>query len=184
MTSISLEGNIGCGKTTQLKILEGQKYKVFKEPIEKWPLDAFYQDPSRWGFLLQVVVLRTYYQDAGLSIHERSPLSSKEIFWKNLVDSKVVTELEDRVYADEYEDKGWEPDVMIFIDKSPEMCKKHINNRAQPGDEDMDLSYLVSVDKYYHEMYKNFRGDKYKIDGSKCVQSIHKEIKDIVSKYE
>ena len=97
---IAIEGNIGCGKTTQLSILEKQGYSIYKEPIDKWPLDEFYQDPSRWGFLLQVVVLRTFIKGTEpISIHERSPMSSKYVFWNNLVESGIVTSLEDPVFA-------------------------------------------------------------------------------------
>ena len=52
-----IDGNIGCGKTTQLKILENIGFNVRYEPIEDWPLDLFYSDMERWGFLFQIVVL-------------------------------------------------------------------------------------------------------------------------------
>ena len=57
MTKIVIDGNIGAGKTTQLNRIEKLGFRVVKEPIEQWPLDLFYSDPERWGFLFQMVRL-------------------------------------------------------------------------------------------------------------------------------
>jgi deoxyadenosine/deoxycytidine kinase len=182
---IAIEGNIGCGKTTQLSILEKQGYSIYKEPIDKWPLDEFYQDPSRWGFLLQVVVLRTFIKGTEpISIHERSPMSSKYVFWNNLVESGIVTSLENSVFEDEYNEKAWEPDVLIYLNKNPELCHKHIQNRNQPGDSTMQLDYLETLNEKYNNMYRICKQDKYEIDGSQTVENVHKEIMTILNKYE
>ena len=178
---IAIEGNIGCGKSTQLELLKTKKFNVYKEPIDSWPLQEFYDNPSRWGFLLQIVILRTFIKGThSLSIHERSPLSSKYIFWKNLVDSKIVTKLEDTVYQTEFNLTGWAPDIMIYIETSPELCKKHIETRTQPGDKDISLEYLQTLDKNYEQMYNDHEGPKYKINGSQTIQEIQHEIIDII----
>jgi deoxyadenosine/deoxycytidine kinase len=80
---IVIDGNIGSGKTTQLDILTNENFQVVKEPIEKWPLDLFYSDPERWGFLFQLIILQTLQclPTDDMVIYERCPLSSKEIFW-------------------------------------------------------------------------------------------------------
>ena len=59
----ALEGNIGAGKTTILKLL-GKHFKdveLVEEPVKEWQnlggmnlLDSFYSDPQRWGFLFYV----------------------------------------------------------------------------------------------------------------------------------
>jgi deoxyadenosine/deoxycytidine kinase len=56
---IVIDGNIGAGKTTQLNFLKNMGARVFKEPIEEWPLKEFYEDPKRGIFPLQMAVLRT-----------------------------------------------------------------------------------------------------------------------------
>ena len=178
---IAIEGNIGCGKSTQLDLLETKNFNIYKEPIDSWPLQEFYDDPSRWGFLLQIVILRTFLKGTHpLSIHERSPLSSKYIFWKNLVDSNIVTKLEDTVYQKEFDLTGWSPDVMIYIETSPDLCKKHIETRTQPGDKDISLDYLKMLDNNYTEMFNNYEGTKYKIDGSQSIENVHMEIMEII----
>jgi len=182
---IAIEGNIGCGKTTQLNILQEKGFSIYKEPIDKWPLEEFYQDPSRWGFLLQVVILRTFVRGTEpLSIHERSPMSSKYVFWNNLVESGTVTALENSVFEDEYAEKAWKPNVLIYINKSPELCHKHIQNRNQPGDKSMQLEYLQTLDTKYENMFNVFDGEKYEINGSQSVENVHKDIMNILNKYE
>ena len=179
---IAIEGNIGCGKSTQLDILEDKNFKIYKEPIDSWPLQEFYDDPSRWGFLLQIVILRTFVKGTHpISIHERSPLSSKYIFWKNLVDSNIVTKLEDTVYQTEFNLTGWKPDIFIYIESTPEICKKHIETRTQPGDKDISLEYLKTIHDNYEELYEHYEGTKYKIDGSKSIEEMNQDILEILS---
>ena len=63
---ISIEGNIGAGKSTFLKILKLnlEKIKIIEEPLIKWQnieqdginyniLDMYYKDPKRWAYTFQ-----------------------------------------------------------------------------------------------------------------------------------
>ena len=54
----ALEGNIGAGKSTIMKIISNQFHDVefVEEPVKQWQnlngcnlLDSFYSDPKRWG---------------------------------------------------------------------------------------------------------------------------------------
>ena len=67
---IVIDGNIGAGKTTQLSLLKRLGARVFKEPIEEWPLKEFYANPKKGIFPLQMAVLRTVC-DQGPGIYER-----------------------------------------------------------------------------------------------------------------
>ena len=69
--NISFEGNIGAGKTTiislvekQLKRLIGKDIQVYPEPIADWEqtpdgnlLDLFRLNPSKYGFVLQTLIM-------------------------------------------------------------------------------------------------------------------------------
>ena len=66
----SLEGNIGCGKTTLLKILEKElpTVTIVNEPLKEWEsigegkvnlLDQYYKNPERWGLTFQQFTLFT-----------------------------------------------------------------------------------------------------------------------------
>lgn len=177
---IVIDGNIGSGKTTQLDLLEKQGFTVQREPIEKWPLDLYYSDPKRWGFLFQMLILQTLKTVPGFVIYERSPLSSKEVFWK-IMDK---TQLEDQVYKAAYEKEAWYPDVYIYIEKTPELCYEHIKKRGQEGDVAVDYNYLNTLDKKYEEMISEITCDKYIINGNDSIEEINKKIVSIIIKYD
>ena len=75
---ISIEGNIGSGKSTVLKALQDDEAEfllsnnivVVPEPVEKWEqlkdpndgqsiLTKFYKEPKRYAFLLQIFIIET-----------------------------------------------------------------------------------------------------------------------------
>ena len=171
---IVIDGNIGCGKTTQLKILENIGFNVRYEPIEDWPLDLFYSDMERWGFLFQIVVLQTLKIDNvhENTVYERCPLSSKEIFWKAM----KKTDTEDIVYNRQYDIQGWGPDLYILIDKNPDVCMKHLNQREQSGDSGVTLEYLKLLDENYKTMFNDIECPKYKIDGNQPIVKVTQNI--------
>ena len=54
---IAIEGNIGSGKTTQLQRLSKLGFETVPEPIEKWPLELFGENPQKYALPLQLSVL-------------------------------------------------------------------------------------------------------------------------------
>lgn len=68
--TLSLEGNIGCGKTTLLRIIDKEfpNVTIMNEPLGEWEnvaegkvnlLDLYYKDPKRWGLTFQNYALFT-----------------------------------------------------------------------------------------------------------------------------
>jgi deoxyadenosine/deoxycytidine kinase len=169
---IVIDGNIGSGKSTQLKLLSGKGYDVKCEPIHEWPLDLFYEDPERWAFLLQMSILKSFTveESAVPIIWERSPESSREVFWKILKKTKE----ENDVYTYFYEKYGWEPDVHMYIRTDPIKCFERVSDRHQDGDVKITLEYLEKV----HESYEKYIASKgvTVIDGNKSPEEIHLEI--------
>jgi deoxyadenosine/deoxycytidine kinase len=39
--------------------LEQKGWTIQKEPLDKWPLKEFYEDPKRWAFYFHMVLLQT-----------------------------------------------------------------------------------------------------------------------------
>jgi len=179
---IVIDGNIGSGKTTQLDALRGLGYKIKKEPIEKWPLELFYSDPGRWGFLFQMIVLQTFEVDGGedgCTIYERCPSSSRDVFW-SVMDKNPV---EDQAYQYEFNRHAWFPDVYILIDKSPELCHEHMKLRKQDGDSMVSLEYLQRLDTQYSIMFDQIQCPKYRVDGDATVDKVLEDIKAIIKRY-
>ena len=173
---IVIDGNIGSGKTTQLDLLEKIGHNVKREPIDKWPLDLYYSDPERWGFLFQIIILQTLVPNEEKTIYERSPISSRDVFWKTM----KKTKLEDEIYRKQFDSQAWLPDFYIFIDKTPENCFNQIKKRGQEGDSKISLDYLKELDDNYTLMFKELNCKKIKVDGNDTIENIHKKIVDIL----
>lgn len=173
---ISIEGNIGAGKSTILRELKKQGYNVRFEQIEEWPLDDFYKDPKRWAMTLQLAILKTLtYPTVDFVIYERSPLSAMYVFWDMLFDKGIVTDVEDQLLWYYVGQKMWTPDVTIYIDTPVEQCFANVQRRGQVGDESITLDYLKDVEKYYKKIPVSHRVQM----GSDVV----KVVKDIIDKY-
>ena len=176
---VVIDGNIGSGKTTQLNKLESAGLPVRREPIEKWPLDLYYSDPVRWGFLFQMIILQTLKCENGFMIYERSPISSRDVFWEIM----EKTDIEDAVYRKEFDDRAWYPDVYILIDKAPETCYEHLCTRDQAGDSGVTYEYLKQVGDQYEKMFKKLTCVKYKIDGNQPIDTVYSEILNVIKKH-
>lgn len=173
-TVVVIDGNIGSGKSTQLRLLS-DTYTIKCEPIHEWPLNLFYEDSERWAFLLQMSILKSFTasEDDATTIWERSPESSREVFWRILEKTKE----EDDVYTYFYEKCGWTPDIHMYIRTDPVKCFERVSARHQDGDVKITLDYLEKVHESY-EKYIASKGSKVTIiDGSSGTpEEIHKEI--------
>jgi deoxyadenosine/deoxycytidine kinase len=174
--NIVIGGNISSGKTTQLNFLESLGCKVKREPIEKWPLELYYKDEERWGFLFQMIVLQTLEKVNYDCIYESCPYSSKNVFWPLMKKTKE----EDIAYRDAYKYYGWKPDLYILIDKTPELCYEHLLQRHQSGDSGVTLEYLEKLHKKYQELFEKLDCKKFKINGNQPINKVNLEIVKII----
>jgi deoxyadenosine/deoxycytidine kinase len=178
---IVIDGNIGAGKTTQLTLLEKLGARVFKEPIDQWPLEEFYLDPKKGIFPLQMTILRTV-GDKGPGIYERSLLSSRWVFWEHAKRKNLVEHGDTYEYF--YEKHSWLPDLYIFLSKSPEECYLHLSGRMQIGDNKITLDYLKELDVLYKEMIMKVPCRVFVLDASARPEEIHAKILHIISNNE
>ena len=182
---ISIEGNIGTGKSTLLHdlqyVIDPLKVILFKEPIDKWfkiknlkeetILTKFYEDPSKYSFSFQIMVLKTLYEvmmqiiknnpNCEVIICERCILSSNHVFTKMLYDENLMNEIEYKLYQDIY--NMWcsdeiIPNKIIYLQASPIECFNRIHKRNRVGENYIQLNYLQKCEKYYNEfidLYKD-----------------------------
>jgi deoxyadenosine/deoxycytidine kinase len=176
---LTIDGNIGSGKTTQLELLRTDGFSVVTEPIQEWPLDLFYSDKSRWGLLLQLSILGTFNRHTeGFKVYERSPFSSHAVFWRMLVDDGIVNSYEDSLCTEMYYIHGWKPDVHLYIRTDPVKCHERVASRYQTGDSCLTLDYLTKVHEY-HEKYI-ITDDTHIIDGNQDPNTIHEQILEVI----
>jgi len=178
-TRIVIDGNIGSGKSTQVKLLAQEGYTVLTEQIDDWPLDDYYKDPPKFALALQLAVLNSF-QAQGVQVYERSPESSREVFWKMLMDEKTVTEEDDDKYNQAYKISGWYPDVHIYIDTPPQVCFDRLEARRQVGDNAITLDYIKKIDRYYKRYL--MVGRAHRIDGRLSQTQILEQILWVIRK--
>ena len=181
----ALEGNIGAGKTTILKIL-GKHFKdieFVEEPVKEWQnlggmnlLDAFYSNPKRWGFSFEFYsmltkiksLLKAADSDKPIIVIERSILSNK-IF----IDiSNELGKLEKMEYAmlmntyDFYLQYVY-PQLsgIIYLDTPVDECVRRITKRNRGEECSIDKSYLEILKKKMDELANSSTMIVIKIDG-------------------
>jgi len=174
-----LEGNIGVGKSTLLKIL-GQKLDVdiFFEPTDKWQkvggggnlLDLFYKDTKRWAYTFQSYAFISRLQT--MSDHERQKTGGKSIqllersvycdrfcFAKNCFESGLMSELEWQIYKEWFawlvEKYTTKPQGFIYLRTSPDVCYKRLVKRNRSEEEAISLDYLSLLHKKHEDWLVN-----------------------------
>lgn len=178
MARVVIDGNIGAGKTTQLDLLEAKGYRVQREPIDKWPLEEFYSDPSRWAFLLHMSILCTHRpaRVSELVVYERSLQSSYWVFWQVLKKKGLIHPAEDTTYTQLYDRLSWYPDLYIFLSKDTDLAYKHVTERGQTGDSKVTLEYMKELEQEYLQLIKSIPCNVRVVNANQSVENIHKDI--------
>jgi deoxyadenosine/deoxycytidine kinase len=196
---ITIEGNIGCGKTTLLnKLKEKNEYNIVEEDVDEWKnegwLQLFYSDMKRYSgtFQLRTQIshinnYKKFVKDK-INIVERSPFSNKYIFGKMLMESNFLHEKEYHLIDKMNELVGWHPNMMIILNCEPELCYERYKKRGREGEEIPSIEYLKELHKKHIEMYdtmkekhKNTKVILYKCE-DKQPDVIKKEVNEILNK--
>jgi len=179
----TLEGNIGVGKTTALKVFETQlkfdiPHVVVYEPVDDWLkvkaagqekslFELYYEDKARYGFVFQMYALQTRFEHLidtikanpeKIIICERTPLTDCEIFAKMMYEQGFMSSDEFMVYENWYAfiTKLVSPHIrgIIYLRSDPSTCVGRIISRKRNGEDCIQLSYLDNVHKQ-HEAWLN-----------------------------
>ena len=180
---VSIDGNIGSGKSTILDILSQRGFKVVKEGTDIWSdvLQNFYQEQSRWSFTLQTAILIDMHEKYKALSHsndiiffERNPVSSL-LFTENSYENKYLNNTEYSHYMRLYKLLSWKPDRIIKLNTPPDVCYSRIMSRNDPGTQSgLTLQYVEKLNDKY-----NFMEGEY-IDGTCSVDEIADTILDLV----
>jgi len=180
---VVIDGTIGAGKTTQLGLLESKGWYVRREDIDSWPLKEFYSDKARWGFLLQMAILKTLQpvKTEKHVIYERCMWSSRYVFWPLIRD--ILHPIEAACYEYYFDKVAWYPDVYIYLSKDPHIALSHMKSRKQAGDDAITIEYLRLLDSKYRDITIP-HAKTYTIDANRSESEIHEEICRILSENE
>ncbi|KAJ5075357.1 NADH dehydrogenase [ubiquinone] 1 alpha subcomplex subunit 10 [Anaeramoeba ignava] len=173
---IVIEGNICAGKTTfatKLKLAIKENIIIFKEPVANNPyLEKYYGNPKEYAYVMQLWLLRqrflTYLQ--AMSLHLENPdliiildrsIFSDYVFAKqNLVDGNLdQSQFEEYMkLRNKFLSLITQPDLIIYLDVSPEICFDRINNvRCIACESSIKLEYLQGLNKCYKELVQESR---------------------------
>ena len=175
---ISIEGNIGSGKSTLVEALrqkfEGIRNVCFlQEPVDIWNtikdkggntmLTKFYADPKKYSFAFQMMAYisrlsllkKALSKDYDIIVVERSMYTDKMVFAKMLYDDGNIEEVEYQIYNKWFDEfiNDLPPIDIIYVSTTPNVAKERVDKRAREG-ENIPIEYLQSC-HIYHENWIN-----------------------------
>ena len=181
----ALEGNIGAGKTTIMKII-GQYFtsvEFVEEPVSQWQnlggmnlLDAFYSDPKRWGFSFEFfsmlskikALLNAANSDKPVIVIERSILSNK-VFMDLSHELGKLEEIEYTMLMNTYHFylQHVYPQLsgIIYLDTPVDECIKRITKRNRGEECTIERSYLQCIKEKMDQLCNSSTMNVIRIDG-------------------
>ena len=181
----ALEGNIGAGKTTMMKII-GQYFtsvEFVEEPVSQWQnlggmnlLDAFYSDPERWGFSFEFysmlskikALLNAANSDKPVIVIERSILSNR-VFMDLSHELGKLEEIEYTMLMNTYHFylQHVYPQLsgIIYLDTPVDECIKRITKRNRGEECTIERSYLQCIKEKMDQLCNSSTMNVIRIDG-------------------
>ena len=192
MPIITIDGNIGAGKTSILNYLHtNYNINVDLEPIDKWKpyLDNIYLEKKDYfKFLIRIWLDRSWIQEknkSSLVIMERSPYFIRNTFNKLTYDTELINNNENNIINELYDktDIIWKSNYFIYLRSSPDKCLNKIYNRGRENEMDITLEYLKNIHEYHEKAFDNLEEKKIVIDvDDKSIEEIGHEIYEFIYK--
>lgn len=181
-TIISVEGNIGSGKSTLVSemkealptLFNGQIY-FLQEPVDEWEkicdtngesiITKFYNNQKKYAFSFQMMAyisrLKTLTElvnkipQDSIIICERSVWTDKNIFAKMLYQDNNIEDINYVIYNKWFEFFMKETNLggIIYLNTDPETSFKRVIKRSRDG-ENIPIEYLKKCHNYHSEWFK------------------------------
>jgi len=170
---ITIEGNIGSGKSTLVnnlkENLDSSKYCFIQEPVDIWQtikdsngvdmVSKFYTDQSKYAFTFQMMayisrlsILRKNVREnpGKILISERSLYTDKHVFCQMLYDQGKMESVEYQIYNKWFEDFIQDIPKMgiVYLKTDPQIAYDRVIKRNREG-ENIPLEYLLECSKYH-----------------------------------
>lgn len=205
---ISIEGNIGSGKSTLVSILHklyqhDSNYCFLQEPVDIWNtikdeggvtiLQRFYEDTERFAFQFQMMayisrlsILReSLKKPHKYIISERCVYTDANVFAKMLYDDKKITLIEYTIYKKWFDE--FITDIpcpkIVYVKTTPETAHERVIKRARLG-ETIPIEYLRKCNEYHDNWLNSTDYDMLLLDGNQDINQTPSVVDEWVNKIE
>lgn len=161
---ITIEGNIGAGKTTLAHLLSKHyNARLILEQFAENPfLPKFYENKEQYAFPLELFFMAERYKQLKELLQTKDMFQhltiSDYLFTKCLLFSKVnLPEQEFLLYQKLFEiinPQLVQPDLLIFLQAPISKLKENIKKRNRSYEQSIESEYLFSLQEIYSEYIK------------------------------
>lgn len=161
---ITIEGNIGAGKTTLAHLLSKKlNARLILEEFADNPfLPKFYQDPQQFAFPLELFFMAERYKQLKNRVHTtdlfQSVTVSDYLFTKCLLFARVnLPEDEYKLYQKLFEIISQQlifPDVLIYLHSPVSKLQANIKKRNRVYEQEIPDEYLQKIQETYQSYIK------------------------------
>jgi deoxyguanosine kinase len=195
---ISIEGNIGSGKSTFIKYLRNvfdeKDVVIVPEPLKEWEsikdrngktmLEHFYVDQDRNAFSFQMMAYISRLASlkkavemnphAKLIITERCLETDRNVFAKMLHTDGKIRDIDYQIYEKWFDEfvGAYVPSYHIYIHASATICAERIHMRSRKGEKDISIGYLQECENA-HDAWLIGRKNVITCDGSVTKEKGH-----------
>jgi deoxyadenosine/deoxycytidine kinase len=161
---ITIEGNIGAGKTTLANLLARHlDARLILEQFADNPfLPKFYEDPKQYAFPLELFFMAERFKQLKEMLQQKDLFQqttiSDYLFTKSLLFAKVtLPEDEFRLYQRLFEiiiQQLVQPDILIFLHAPVTKLQENIRKRARPYEQNIPDEYLMNIQQTYNHFIR------------------------------
>lgn len=186
MPIITIDGNIGCYKTSILNYFhKNYKLAIDLEPVDNWTdyLENLYNTPnSSYDFQIKVWIDRCWIQEKTTTavLMERSPNFIKNVFVRKAYEDNTISEkeYENIISLHKTTDELWKPNGYIYLRSDPDKCLQRINKRGRLAEKNITLEYIQQLHELHEKNYKEAQSSNMNII---AIDVENKSISDICS---
>ncbi len=181
---VTIEGNIGAGKTTLANILSKKlNAKLILEEFADNPfLPKFYEKPEQYAFPLELFFMAERYKQLKEMLQTKdlfqSTIVSDYLFTKCLLFAKVtLPEEEYKLYQklfDIINPQILQPEILIYLHSPVEKLQDNIKKRNRSYEQSIPDEYLHSLQETYTQYIKQHEIKTLFVDASNA-DFIHNE---------
>ncbi|MCO5248195.1 MAG: deoxynucleoside kinase [Chitinophagales bacterium] len=161
---ISIEGNIGAGKTTLAQLLsEAYQGRLILEEFNDNPyLPMFYKEPDKFALQLEMSFLLDRYKQLNSILSEPNIFNnfiiSDYMLAKSLLFAKINLNQGDfKLYSSFFhliQKRLPRPEVIFYLHANADQLKKNIQKRGRSYEQNINKMYLCKIERYYFEFFK------------------------------